>query len=96
MTMHSSCRDCCVTENGDGHMMDRTDDGEFSLRHLLQPTPGFLRLAQCISCTKIFPLPLDDMIATKGIDATVDDALRDLTCPHCGGGSIKMTMAKDP
>jgi hypothetical protein len=36
------------------------------------------------------------MIATKGIDATVDDALRDLTCPHCGGGSIKMTMAKDP
>ncbi len=61
---------------------------------LTEDSPGFRRMAQCLSCSAVFALPVKELVAQFGADAPLDQALASLSCPHCQSDSVGVTMVK--
>jgi hypothetical protein len=51
-------------------------------------------MAQCLSCSAVFALPVKELVAQFGADAPLDQALASLSCPHCQSDSVGVTMVK--
>jgi hypothetical protein len=66
----------------------------FTVGWLMEDVPGFRRMAQCLSCSALFPLPVKELVVQFGADAPLDQALASLSCPHCHVASVGVTMVK--
>jgi hypothetical protein len=61
----------------------------FSLR---QTPPGFVRMAVCLNCRHMAPLPLRDLVHRFGELRPVEMALLHLRCEECGQSKVEARL----
>ncbi len=76
--------------------MLRVEDYTFlpRLRDFQNEVPGCRRLLQCLSCSAIITMPVDELILAYGRDAKIPDVLNTIECGACGASSMHATMVK--
>ena len=57
-------------------------------------TPGFRRLLHCLNCNRLIRMPMDELVAAHGSDASITDVLATITSDECGAASMLATMVK--
>jgi hypothetical protein len=73
-------------------MGSRASDRILRLSSLLQTPRGFVRMAVCLSCSHMAPLPVRDLVRRYGEMCLVELALMHLRCEECQQSKVEARL----